>query len=254
MGTKSDAELTATLPAGTNAVRFRYWTDVAAVERGIFIDNIAIDGTVIGSAETDEGWVFDGFKRTTGTEQESFFNAYIAENRAYTGYDAGLRTGPYNFGDPARPDWAERLPYQDGLLVSYWNSQYGDNNVGTHPGAGLVLPVDAHPGLLYEPTDDEGSDRANGESWRPRIQSYDSTFGREATDAVTLHDPDTGAAGTYGGLPAVPTFDDTQDLYVAAGEQPDANGWTGVDVPKTGTTITVTGMSAAGALMQVRVN
>ena len=40
-----------------------------------------IGGTVVGSAETDEGWVYDGFRATTGSEEQSFFNAYIAENR-----------------------------------------------------------------------------------------------------------------------------------------------------------------------------
>jgi hypothetical protein len=47
----------------------------------------------------------------------------------------------------------------------------------------------------------------------------------EKTDRITLHDPESGKAGTYGGLPAVPTFDDTKDWYVAPGEQPEANGW-----------------------------
>ncbi|MGY1849128.1 MULTISPECIES: immune inhibitor A domain-containing protein [unclassified Blastococcus] len=243
-------ELTAGLagvPDGAQ-VGFRYWTDGAATEPGLQVDAVAIDDAPV----TD--WTLDGFELTTGTTTNSYFNAYILENRAYTGYDTGLKTGPYNFGDPRRPDWVEHFPYQDGLLISYWNTQYNDNNVGAHPGAGLVLPVDAHPGLLYEPTDDEGEDRTNGESWRPRVQSYDSTFGLQPTDKLTLHDPDTGVAGRVGGLPAVRTFDDTLDWWVAPGEQPDANGWTGVDVPKTGTTITVTGMSAQGALMQVRVN
>ena len=61
-------------------------------------------------------------------------------------------------------------------------------------------------------------------------------------------------AGTFGGLPAVPTFDDTKDWCVAPGEQPDANGWTGVNVPKTGTTITVVSTSARDTFMQVRIN
>ena len=56
------------------------------------------------------------------------------------------------------------------------------------------------------------------------------------------------------GLPAVPTFDDTQDWYVAPGQQADANGWTGVDVPKTGTRITVMSTGAQDTFVQVRVN
>src|SRR3954467_3631948 len=119
-------DLTAPLagvPAGA-LVGFRYWTDGAATEPGLQVDAVAIDGTAV------TNWTLKGFTQTTGTTTRDFFNAYIAENRAYTGHDAGLRTGPYNFGDPSRPDWAERLPHQDGLLISYWNSQYDDNNVG----------------------------------------------------------------------------------------------------------------------------
>jgi immune inhibitor A len=245
--------LTASLagvPAGAQ-VGFRYWTDGAAVEKGFLVDTVAISGVPV----ADEAWVLDGFTETLGTEQELLFNAYIGENRTYTGYDAGLRTGPYNFGYPKLADWAERLPYQNGLLISYWNSQYSDNNVSEHPGGGLILPVDAHSGLLYEPADNEGPNRRDGETWRPRIQSYDSTFGRQKTDRITLHDPDTGQGRTYGGLAAVPTFDDRKDWYVEEGSKADADGFTGVDVPKTGTRITVQGTSGANDIyMNVRIN
>jgi immune inhibitor A len=236
------------VPAGAQ-IGFRYWTDVAEVHTGFQVDDVKIDGAAV------TNWTLNGFTTNTGSTTESYFNAYIAEFRQYRGYDSTLQTGPYNFGDPTRVDWAERLPYQDGLLVTYWNDQYADNNTGAHPGGGLILPVDAHPGLLYEPTDDlTGDDQAKGFAWRPRIQSYDSTFGLEKTDKITLHDPESGAAGTYGGLAAVPTFDDTQDWYVAKGEQPEANGWAGVDVPKTGTTIRVVSVSGQGGFMQVQVN
>ena len=240
-------DLTASLagvPAGA-LVGFRYWTDGAATEPGLQVDAVSLGGARV------TNWTLDGF---TVTATRSSFNAYLAEYRQYRGYDASLATGPYDFGDRARPDWAERYPYQDGLLITYWNSQYADNNVGAHPGGGLILPVDAHPGLLHEPTDDVGSDRGDGESWRPRVQSHDSTFGLQRTDTTTLHDPDTGKAGTYGGLPAVATFDATRDWYVARGEQPDADGWSGVEVPKTGTEITVVSTSARDSFMQVRVS
>jgi immune inhibitor A len=241
------ADLTG-VPAGA-LVGFRYWTDGAAVELGFMVDAVDFGSGLV------EDWTLNGFTESTGTQEDSYFNAYIAENRTYIGYDASLRTGPYNFGFPESLDLVEHLPYQNGLLISYWNSRYRDNNVGEHPGGGLVLPVDAHVGLLYEPTDDEGPDLTDGESWRPRLQSYDATFGLEPTDTVTLHDPETGVAGTYGGLPPVPTFDDRMDWYVAPGEQADADGWTGVDVPKTGTTITVQDTSGAEAMfMNVRIN
>jgi immune inhibitor A len=230
-------------------VGFRYVTDGGLVRPGLQVDDIRLGSNLV----TD--WTMDGFVKTSGSITKSAFNAYIAEFRQYRGYDATLQTGPYNFGDPSREDWAERLPYQDGLLVTYWNEQYADNSVGAHPGGGLILPVDAHPGLLYEPSDDAtGDDQKKGYAWRPRIQSYDSTFGLETTDKITLHDPESGKAGSYGGLAAVPTFDDTKDWYVAPGEQPEANGWAGVDVPKTGTKIRVVSVSAQGGFMQVQLN
>jgi immune inhibitor A len=71
---------------------------------------------------------------------------YIAENRQYLGYDATLRQGPYNFGwTSSSPDLVEHYPYQDGLSITYWNPAQKNNNTRQHPGAGLILPVDAHP-------------------------------------------------------------------------------------------------------------
>ena len=238
------------LPADVTQVGFRYWTDGATSEPGFQADAISINGVEV----ADDAWELDGFRTTTGSEIQTAFNAYIAENRTYTGYDANLKTGPYNFGYPKRPDWAERLPYQNGMLVWYWNEQYEDNSVGDHPGAGLILPVDARPQLMYEPTDDEPENGRKGEIWRSRIQAWDSTFGLEKTDRITLHDPDSGRKGTYGGGKAVPTFDDRKDWYVEPGSRPDADGWAGVDVPDTGTTIRVTGVSKTGNTLQVRVN
>ena len=241
--------LTATLPAGTNAVRFRYQTDGAAVESGFRVDDIAIDGTVIGTAETaDEGWTFAGFKTTTGSEVEKFFNAYVAENRQYDGYDASLATA-YNFGYVStRPDWVEHYRYQDGLLLSYWDESQTDNNVGDHPGSGLILPIDAHPTFHHW---------SDGTLMRPRITSYDSTFGLEATDPVTLHL--NGVVGKIRPQAAVPVFDDTRTWWFNADEHATTGnhvgryepGWYGVNPPKTGTTIRV--VSDKGDVMTVEV-
>lgn len=104
---------------------------------------------------------------------------YLAENRQYGGYDTTLAQGPYNFGWTAtRPDQVEHLPYQDGLLVTYWNTAQRNNQTARHPGAGLVLPVDAHPEALRW---------SDGVVARNRIQSFDATFGTEATDPLSLH-------------------------------------------------------------------
>ncbi|HYH73814.1 MAG TPA: immune inhibitor A domain-containing protein [Nocardioides sp.] len=234
--------LTATLPAGTTAVRFAYFNDPAVFGDGLGVDSVSVDGTPV----PDSAWTLVGFqKAVNGVVVESFFNAYVMENRQYDGYDRSLRTA-YNFGFlNSRPDWVETYPYQNGLLVSYWNEQYADNNVGDHPGGGLVLPVDAHPTFHHWP---------NGDLMRQRILSYDSTFGTERTDAITLHN--NGVAATIPSQRAVPRFDDTKtwwfncDQHACTGKhqgryQP---GWTGVDVPKTGTTITVNGATTGSHL------
>ncbi|MEO6791063.1 MAG: peptidase M6, partial [Ornithinibacter sp.] len=205
---------------------------------------ITLDGTVIGSAEADEGWTFDGFRTTTGSEKQSFFNAYILANRQYIGYDTALKTGPYNFGFlNTKPDWVEHFPYQDGLLINYWNTQYSDNNVGDHPGAGQVLPVDAHPKLMTW---------KDGTLMRPRIQSYDSTFGLQQTDGFTLHL--NGVPAKVPSQKAQPVFDDTKTWWTGGSApgryQP---GWNGVDVPKTGTTVKVVSQNK-NAMMTVKVN
>ena len=247
-------DLTADLSAfagQTVTIGFRYWTDVAVANPGLFVDNIAISGQALDGGETDPGWAYAGFIRTGSTVTLSFFNAYFAEFRTYKGYDDGLRTGPYNFGfldNPALGNWVEHFPYQDGLLVWYYDESFPDNNVGDNCAGGrcggLYLPVDAHPDLMLRPD--------NGQVWRPRIQSYDSTFGLEPTDVVCLHM--NSVEGCYGGLPANKKFDDTQSYWVAPDPSIGNNGWSSVPLPATGTTIRVVSISAQGNFMQVHVN
>ena len=245
--------LTGTVPAAATAIRFRYVTDGGVAPKGILIDDIVLAGVTIGTAETDaEGWTFDGFRRTTGTEESLHFNAYVAENRQYDNYDRSLATA-YNFGfldTLAGADKVEHFRYQDGLLVSYWDNSFGDNNVGDHPGGGLILPVDARPTFAHHP---------DGQLVRPRIMSFDSTFGLERTDAIVINK--NSQPITIGSQPAVSTFDDTKDYWFNADEHAVTGahvgryepGWFGVNVPKTGTTIRVRSVSAQGNFMQVEV-
>jgi immune inhibitor A len=246
-------DLTADLSAfagQTVTLGFRYWTDGAVAEAGFGVDDIAITSLPTDDAESDFGWAYAGFSRTTGTISQSFFNAYFAEYRVYKGYDDGLRTGPYNFGflnNPNLQDWVEHFPYQDGLLVWYYDTSFADNNVGDNclsgRCGGLFLPVDAHPDLLIRPD--------NGKVWRPRIQSYDATFGLEKTDKITLHA--NSIAQTYGGLPANPLFDDTQSYWVAPDPSIGNFGWASVPLPGFGVTIRVNSVSAQNTFMQVTV-
>jgi len=233
-------DLTADLSAfagQTVTLGFRYWTDGAVVETGFMADDIAITGQPLDDAESDFGWSFDGFRLTTGSETSFHFNAYVAEFRQYRAYDTSLQTA-YNFGFlNTTPDWVEHFPYQDGLLISYWDDSQSDNSTSAHPGEGLILPIDAHPTAMY---------RADGQIWRSRIQTYDSTFSLQATDAITLNwfsQP-----SFHASQPAVSVFNDANQYWNPL--TPTA----GVMNPHTGTTIRIKSISAQGGFMQVAIN
>ena len=87
--------------------------------------------------------------------------------------------------------------------------------------------------------------RADGGIWRNRVQTYDSTFGLEPTDAITLHWH--GEPSDHPSLPAVPIFDDNHSYYDPA------NPMGSVIVPNTGTQIRIQSISARGSFMQVQV-
>jgi immune inhibitor A len=123
------------------------------------------------------------------------------------------------------------------LLISYWDNSQSDNNTPQHPGQGLILPVDAHPGVLINPF---------GAPWRNRVQSYDSTFGLQATEGYTLHL--NGMPSVIPSLPAAPVFNDSNSYWNAS------NPTGSVIVPNTGTTIRIVNYSAQGNFLQVVVN
>jgi immune inhibitor A len=236
--------LTADVPEDSDAIRFRYTTDTAVTTPGFQVDNITLDGAPIGTAETGpEGWEFDGFRTTTGADKLPYFNAYVVENRQYVNYDRSLRTA-YNFGfAEKRTDKVEFYPYQDGMLVNYWDSSQADNNVGDHPGEGLLLPVDAHPTFHHTP---------DGSLARPRILSYDSTFGLENTDPLRLHYQNTPYR-----IPSqrnVPVFDDSRNYWYGFDEHGDDHpgryqpGWYSVKVPDSGTRLQVTDVADNGVM------
>ncbi|WP_191563425.1 immune inhibitor A domain-containing protein [Janibacter melonis] len=223
--------------------RFRYATDGGVHEDGPFLDDITVtaDGATLLSDDVesgDNGWTAKGFKRMDGTTTETVQSYYLAENRVYSGYDKYLKTGPYNFGwSSTKPDWVERFPYQNGLLVWYINNEYSDNNTSDHPGYGQVLPVDARPTPI---TFSDGSLLGN------RRQPFDATFGLERTDPVTFHK--NGTATSLRWQAAIPKFDDTNvDKYWSA-----KNPQGSTKVAGSGTTIEV--LSGTGDNMQVQVS
>jgi len=223
--------LTANLSAfagKTVQIGFRYWTDGFTNGLGFFVDNLQISGQALDGAEVTVPWVYtpptNGFHVVQGS-YGSFLNAYIAEFRQYLGYDKGLATTPYVFSDQNSPtllDWVVHFPYQDGLLISYLDTRFEDNNTSAHPGLGLILPIDSHPTPLL---------REDGVAWSSRYQSFDSTFTLEATEKLKLRR--LGIMYGYPSQPGVPVFDDSLQYWRA--ETPFA----GVKNPNTGTQIQV---------------
>ena len=53
--------------------------------------------------------------------------------------------------------------------------------------------------------------RADGVPWRPRVQGYDSPFGRQRTDAITLHR--NSQASHHPSLRGVPIFNDNNQYW-----------------------------------------
>ncbi len=224
---------------GSTLVGFRYWTDGAVVGQGFMVDEIAVSGAPTDGAENGNDWTSDGFYISDGLESSFYFNAYVAEWRTYWGFDAALRDGAYNFGfldNPLLQNWVERFPYQDGLLISYWDDSYSDNDTSQHPGGGLILPIDSHPATMW---------RADGVAWRPRIQAYDSPFGLERTDAITLHR--NSQASYHPSLKAMAVFNDNKQYWNP--QTPTA----GVMNPDTNTQIRVNGVNKKGGFMTVEV-
>jgi immune inhibitor A len=224
--------------------RFRYQTDGGFAGKGAFLDDIKLvtDGPngFVDDVEAGEGaWTAKGFLRIDGSHTAVYPRYYLAEYRTYTGYDKNLKTGPYNFGfGTARPEWVERFPVQDGLLVWYVNYRYGDNNTSrpNRAGTGLVLPVDARPAPVAWPGVTCPVTGGNPDGLcklTNRRQPWDGVFGLQKTDAVTFHrngDPLTVPASA-----GIPTFDDSDpNRYWSA-----TNPWGSVKVAGNGVKISV---------------
>ena len=228
----------------TVTLRLRYSTDGAVGGSGFFADDITVTAggaTVFtdGAESGANGWTAAGFTAVGSTVTTEYDNYYIMSNRTWVSYDKYLQHGPYNFGwATTKPDWVEHFGYQQGLLISYWDTSYNDNNTSQHPGGGLVLPIDSHPKLVY---------RLDGSPWRPRIQGYDAPFSLTKAESYTLHY--NGAASYIRGQAGQPLFDDSKQYYA---EDPTAGVYYGVKVPKNGVKIQV--VSQNGTTMKVKVS
>ncbi len=227
----------------TVSLRLRYTTDggVAGNDQnvvdGVFLDDLAIDGVFSDGAEDgDGGWTVDGFTAVGSSSTQDYPNYYIAANRSYTSYDRYLETGPYFFGyGSAKPDWVDHFSYQEGLLISYWDLSYSDNDTYAHPGSGRNLYIDSHPKPMKD---------VNGNYWRARVQVYDAPFSKRRADSFTLHIA--GVPSFIKGSAGNAVFDDTDTYWYP--ELPNH----GVKLPAAGVEIRV--VKQQGTSMTVRVS
>ncbi|WP_179806103.1 immune inhibitor A domain-containing protein [Micromonospora purpureochromogenes] len=219
--------------------RLRYQTDGGVSSGGFYGDAITVtaDGQTLlsdGAEAGAAGWTLNGFSVVEETYKRKFDNYYIAGNRSYVSYDQYLKTGPYFFGYAnTRPDYVDHYAYQTGLLISYWNLRWADNDTFVHPGEGRNMIIDAHPRPIYNLT---------GNPWRARVQVYDAPFSLKKADSFTLH---VNSQPSYiRGQAAQPLFDDTQKYWYE--ELPNH----GVKLPATGTKIRV--LEQDGTSLKVR--
>ena len=230
--------VTATLPAGTTAYRFRYWTDGAVVEPGFAVDSIAVGGTVDNSTNASL-WTLSGFRQLSGGQYtEAFFHYYLAESRSYIRNDTSL-CGAYNF---LYGNWLEKQCYADGLLIWYRNSSVPDNNTSVHPGRGQILPIDAHPAPMIRPD--------GRTAWRARWQIWDGAFGVDP-DSITLSQfisPGRTLERTYSSSPVLTFHDSSPTAYYST-----ATPYNSVKTAGSGLKITITGVSPDRGSYQVRV-
>lgn len=168
--TWSDARFDLSAYAGKQiTVRLRYFTDTAAVERGILIDNLQVsveDQQTPFFLETFEEDIseliqLDGFLLSSGAHQFEVPHFYVIEHRdPYAGsqdptsdqfrYDTALGRARPIFGyDPERKTMgAVRFKARPGALIWYVNGAYAwSENEPTQngPGRGFLLAIDANP-------------------------------------------------------------------------------------------------------------
>jgi immune inhibitor A len=223
-------------------LRFRYQTDGGVAQKGFAADAITVtaDGAPVftdNAESADAAWKATGFSRIGASFTKDYAQYYIAENRQYVSYDKTLKTGPYNFGFTARPDWVEHYAYQNGLLIWKWDTSQVDNNTSQHQGTGLVLPIDSHPDQLKW---------ADGTLMRNRIQAYDSPFSLYRTDGMTLHKAD--VAKYIPGSKGVSVFNDRKNDYYD-----ESNPTAGVKITDTNTKIKILKEAKDGSTIELEV-
>lgn len=141
-------------------IRLHYFADMAAVEDGALIDNIAIDALgFYEDFENDQfvGWRVDGFSLSSGSHDLAVPHFYLLEYRdpyatfnSAWNYDQALGQPGFTFFRNAETAAMEAVDfrYRSGVLLWYYNGSYlwSQNEPSQFgPGNGFLLLVDANP-------------------------------------------------------------------------------------------------------------
>ena len=146
-------------------IRLRYYTDGAAVMRGMLIDNVSINGREVDGDFEDErasGWKLDGFSRSTGSHDLLVPHFYLVEYRdpyATTAegeyrYDSALAKAGTSFYYGSDGMRAVQVHNRPGVVLWYYNGAYAwsENDPSINgPGKGYLLVVDANTSELKLP-------------------------------------------------------------------------------------------------------
>ena len=230
---------TATLPAGTTHIRFRYWTDASVVGQGFAVDSIQVGSGPVDNGTNPSAWTFDGFSQVAnGQVTKTFFHYYLIESRNYVRNDTSL-CGAYVF---LTDTWVDKDCYADGVLIWYRNSGFADNDVFLHPGGGQILVVDSHPAP---------NPNVVGRGYiRERWQTWDSTFGLKSHSVkLSAYKGNKIYERTYTANAVPGFFDSGPNAYWDA-----RIPYNSVKTPGSGLRVDILSVAADGMTYQVRVH
>lgn len=152
--------------AGKSDVRFRvrYYTDAAAVMRGLLFDNVAVtvDGASAGRYDfesTSDAWKLVGFSPSSGRHDLVVPHYYLIEYRdpySDPGYDGALVEPSYAFyyDSKGKRMLAMASRPRPGVLAWYFDGAYAwsENDPAINgPGKGYLLAVDGNPNEIAVP-------------------------------------------------------------------------------------------------------
>ena len=140
----------ATRPTAPRRVRTRRWAGPASWSTTSRSSRAAPRCSPTARRPSPNGWTLTGSRSVAASFTTAYDQFYLASYRAYTSYDKYLQTGPYNFGFPAKPDFVEHFPYQNGLLVNYWDTSYSRQQHERPPrSAGWCCRSMRNPKVIY---------------------------------------------------------------------------------------------------------